>query len=382
MQSKYIYDVLLAPLYIAFGIAVYFLLPFEPPMWCLGLLMIAAIFWRRIYISLPIIAFASAFLHSYFIYAPLQEYDGKKVWVRATIKDMELTTFGYRFVLEDLDFWTPEEKKIKTNAKYIRINARTKVASDLVIGDKVQFAGFLSSPKKYPVISGGYDFAKYAYYNRIGYVGFTVSEVKKLKYGGKKSYVQNIRLAIDKKILQVIPDKETAGILQSFITGRRNLITDDTNDVFRKAGISHLLAISGFHMAMVMMFVSRFFRLILCGMHPKYHTKKLASILAIILGYIYLQISGSPLSAERAFYMTGLYFLVGLFNRNYSSLRSLCFVACVIMLALPYALISASFQMSFCAVLVLCVISDRLARYGYFLSLIISSSIISLGAGT
>ena len=50
--------------------------------------------------------------------------------------------------------------------------------------------------------------------------------------------------------------------------------------------------------------------------------KKLAALLALIVCYVYLRVSGSPVSAERAFFMVSLMFIAILLDRDPSPMRS------------------------------------------------------------
>ena len=84
----------------------------------------------------------------------------------------------------------------------------------------------------------------------------------------------------------------------------------------------------------------------------RYNSKKSAAVFAIFMSFVYLLISGAEIPAQRAFIMTFIVLLGILFNRNAISMRMLSFAALIVLAVSPYALISASFQMSFAAVLV------------------------------
>jgi competence protein ComEC len=81
--------------------------------------------------------------------------------------------------------------------------------------------------------------------------------------------------------------------------------------------------------------------------------KKYAAIIAIIANFGYLLISGSTVSAQRAFVMVSLIMLGVVMDRAVTPMRSVAFAAFVILLVEPESLFSAGFQMSFAAVIAL-----------------------------
>jgi len=110
-----------------------------------------------------------------------------------------------------------------------------------------------------------------------------------------------------------------------------------------------------------MFFFIRFFVAIIPPLALRYNSKKIAANCAIVISFIYLLISGAQIPAQRAFIMTLVVLLGVLFNREAISLRTISFAAFVVLLVSPQALISASFQMSFAAVLAMIAFYEKFA---------------------
>jgi ComEC/Rec2-related protein len=79
--------------------------------------------------------------------------------------------------------------------------------------------------------------------------------------------------------------------------------------------------------------------------------KKLSVFIAAILGFIYLLITGMPVSAVRAFLMVLLFLVAVLFDKFSISLHPVAVAAFIIMLIMPEQILFPSFQLSFAAVI-------------------------------
>ena len=95
----------------------------------------------------------------------------------------------------------------------------------------------------------------------------------------------------------------------------------------------------------------------------KYNTKKIAAVLAIIISFVYLLISGWQISAQRAFIMTFLVLIGVLCNRQAISMRMAAWAALIMLIIEPQILISAGFQMSFAAVIMLIAFYEKYAKF-------------------
>jgi len=115
-------------------------------------------------------------------------------------------------------------------------------------------------------------------------------------------------------------------------------------------------------LAGLMFFLVRFTLALFPSVALRYDTKKIAAIFAIILSTIYLFISGQAIPAERAYIMTTVVLLGVLINRRAISLHTICLAALIVLVLSPEVLISASFQMSFAAVLGLIVFYEKASR--------------------
>lgn len=136
---------------------------------------------------------------------------------------------------------------------------------------------------------------------------------------------------------------DTAGLLDSVILGRRG-IDRNTKKVFRDAGTAHLLAISGMHVLIVASVFLLFFSFLRIPF-----TFRLIVASLLIIAYSLLCFNKPPvLRASIMFFMFSMFSIL---QRPFLNFHTLALAGIISLLIDPSALFSASFQLSFIAVL-------------------------------
>jgi competence protein ComEC len=127
----------------------------------------------------------------------------------------------------------------------------------------------------------------------------------------------------------------------------------EDEQALRDAGLAHVLAIAGLHMALVglgLFWTVRALLALLPAIALNYPIKKWAAAAALCGAGFYLAISGAATPATRAFVMLATMLVAIIFDRPALSMRSLAFAATIILFMRPESLIEPGFQMSFAAV--------------------------------
>ncbi|MDE6028429.1 MAG: ComEC/Rec2 family competence protein, partial [Muribaculaceae bacterium] len=129
------------------------------------------------------------------------------------------------------------------------------------------------------------------------------------------------------------------------LSGDRAYLEPDVRQKFSDAGIAHVFALSGMHIAIIAaIFLSILFPLNFFG---KY---KLRYFITAILLWLYAFITGMSPSIIRACVMASTFIIAMLLERKNTTLNSLCLSGFLILLFTPRALFEIGFQLSFLCV--------------------------------
>ncbi len=175
---------------------------------------------------------------------------------------------------------------------------------------------------------------------------------------------RNRFLAVRRAAVQAFTDKiqlvygRKSFLAEALLTGSRDNLDPMLKDKFRRAGVSHVLALSGMHLGIIALFV---FFIVRRFASPRF------SILAVnIVNVLYLIMAGISPSLFRAVIMFALVSLGKLMGAKVNLLRVLVFTFSLSLMIFPEYFFSISFQLSFLALagilLFTTPISDSLER--------------------
>ncbi len=226
-------------------------------------------------------------------------------------------------------------------------------------------------PVPEPVQPGGFDFARKAWFARLGAIGFVIARPEADPSGATapwdlrlKAHVDHLRAAINARIAAVLPGVRGA-LAMALITGERGAIPEDVITALRNSGLAHVLSISGLHMALMAGALYWLVRACLAAIpalalrHP---IKKWAACVALAGGAFYLVLSGAAIATQRAYIMMAILCLAVLVERPALTLRNVALAAWAILAVFPESLFDVSFQMSFAAVTALVAVYEEVSR--------------------
>jgi competence protein ComEC len=353
------------PVFFGAGVLAYFAADTEPwlpaPLAGAGIFAIAAAHaLRRERMVAFRIATALAFVFTGFAVASL-----RTLWVEAPVLERVWSGKATAFV-ETID---PREGSARlllrlasadgltdaTRPQRVRITMRGQ--PDFVAGASVAASLRLLPPPRASE-PGGYDFAREAYFQRIGAVGNAVSRpvvtaaVDAPWIAHLNAWIDRGRNRLTERIATAIGGANGA-VAAALITGKRGLIPESANDDLRAAGIYHVVSISGLHMVLAAGLFLWSLRAVL-ALFPSIALRRPIKIWAVcfaIVGAVaYDMFSGSEVATERSLVMTLVMLGAVLFGRPAFAMRNLAIAALIVMMREPSALLGPSFQMSFAAV--------------------------------
>jgi competence protein ComEC len=361
IQSYFFNDVdrwiLWWPVGIGLGISLYFSLTHEPNLWgsvallcCLGALM--GIWPRSRCLIIPFFSiflgffcaqWRTAWLNTFMLDQAL-----KQVCLEGIIQEKDYRRGYWRYVIAEV---TSKDGKVPQK---VRLNDHNRDSpGEIFPGMHVRLLADLY-PLPLPVTPYGFDFRRQAYFQGIGATGKVIEMVafQPTIHGDTIVIFRHRVNQYLQKHLKPIP----AALAMTFITGERGLIPETLRGQFTDAGLAHLLAISGLHVGLVIGVIFLLIRQILAFIPwivERWHIKKIAASLAIPVGYGYLALSGWGIPAQRAFLMVMVFMLAIIIDRQAISMRLVALAATIILIVHPESLLSASFQLSFTAVVAL-----------------------------
>ncbi len=144
--------------------------------------------------------------------------------------------------------------------------------------------------------------------------------------------------------LRTMLPPEQAEVLAGAILGQTEALDEEVKEDFRTVGISHILAVSGMHLAMVSQI---FLRL----MHVCRVPKRMGIALSMAGILCFMALTGFPASVLRSGLMLLLYLGGKLIRRNVHPLNSLGFAVFCLCIANPYAAADLGLLLSFSATL-------------------------------
>lgn len=282
------------------------------------------------------------------------------------VEELDLRRAGARFILR-----VASAEGYSDGVAPARVRLTTRGEPNFSAGDFIAFKARLMPPAR-AALPGGYDFARDAFFARIGGVGNPLGRIETMSppepapvslrfFAG----VDRLRNALAMRVYRII-EGDAGAIAAAMVTGKRDLLSDDAKSLIRRAGIFHIITISGVQMTLVAgIFFVGFRRLLAMSqtLALNYPIKKWAAALAMIGAILYDIGTGSRVGTQRALVMTLIMLAAVLFDRPSLSMRNLALAALVIIVFEPEALLGASFQLSFAAVAALIAVYEWRGEY-------------------
>lgn len=240
----------------------------------------------------------------------------------------------------------------------VKVSARGRLP-ELHRGDEVVLTGRLRAIRSF-ANPGGFDYARFMrlrdirvrIYARKGTLT-VLKTVVRMPWQGK---VDALRQLLADRMDTAVADRgvEASALLKALIIGQRDLVDLHIRQDFNKAGVSHVLAISGLHIGMVAAAAFGLSRWLMCWfpmMLARGWTRKGAAVVSFAAVLFYALLAGMSPSTQRATIMVAVVLLGCWVGRRHDWLNGLAIAALMILMVHPPALLSISFQLSFCAVL-------------------------------
>ncbi len=150
------------------------------------------------------------------------------------------------------------------------------------------------------------------------------------------------RHALLSHIRQWHMDQATEGVVKAMTLGDRSVLTPEVRATYTQTGVSHILALSGMHLAIIYFIIH-----LLMNWR---RVEMLSQAVIVTTLWAYALLVGLSPSVTRSAFMISVYALLAVGYRDSAPINTLSFTAIVMLLVQPLSLYDVSFQLSYAAV--------------------------------
>ncbi len=240
-----------------------------------------------------------------------------------------------------------------TRAIKVRVNLPIKQADPAIAeGAVVRLRARLMPPAP-PMLPGGYDFARAAWFSGLSATGSVLGEVEVVRAGQSGGLIKRAQRSLSAHVRARL-DGSPGTIAAAFASGDRGAIAEVDDTAMRDAGLTHLLSVSGLHVSAVVA-AAYLLAIRLLALWPwlalRVRLPLVAAGAGALAGIGYTLLTGAEVPTVRSCIGAVLVLIALALGREPLSLRMLAVGALFVMLVWPEAVVGPSFQMSFGAVL-------------------------------
>ncbi len=302
-------------------------------------------------LALFVAGFSTAHIRTHMVaHAPWDKGD-RTVSIAGSISDVTVMPYGVRYMISngsviDRDY----------TFKHVRLVCRACDLETAQVGDKVELRASLMKPAG-RARAQGFDFQRTAYFRELSAVGFvygTPDIVEKANL--QRDYFSAARQQMSVFVDTYIKDENTRSLALALLTGVSSSLPEGLRNAYQSSGLAHIYSVSGLHLSFVagfLFFVFRAGMALFPSIALKYPIKKIAAFMALVAVALFTLFAGDAVPTWRSLFMTSIVLLAVMVDRSAFTLRTIAFVAMIIMIWRPELLLSISFQLSFAAVTVL-----------------------------
>ncbi len=266
---------------------------------------------------------------------------------------------GEKVVIDGQIAREPDERAINTHL-YVKTEhgwllVITPNGQEWNYGDRIRVTGKIDKPESFQTDLGReFNYRGYLLARGVAYMT-TFAEVELLQADQGNLVISSILKAkhgFMGRLERLIPEPE-AGLSLGLLLGVKRALGEDLEEAFRRAGIIHIVVLSGYNLAIV----SGFILLVLGALFGR----RFSAVIGIVGILAFAVMVGLSATVVRASIMAVLLLILGLTGRVYLVLRGLFVAGALMILWNPYSLaFDVGFQLSFLATLGLIVVSPHL----------------------
>jgi len=224
----------------------------------------------------------------------------------------------------------------------------------LTRGDRIRFITRISTPRRLG-LPGEFNYSRYLALQGISVTGRVASagEIVLMRGATESSLSRSVDLTarrLGDTIRTALPDQRIASVLTALLIGDQKRIPQDLADAYTRAGVNHILSISGFHVGIIAAFITILF---LWGLtrfeYPalRWNVRRTALLLTLPAMLYYLYLTGNAPATARSVIMLAACAVALYVERETDPINVLLMAAFFLVALHPPTLFDISFQLSF-----------------------------------
>ncbi|MCX4254649.1 MAG: DNA internalization-related competence protein ComEC/Rec2 [Bacilli bacterium] len=260
---------------------------------------------------------------------------------------------------DKLNLLIKAQEKVKCTYYIKDEKEKDYLVNNLFLGTLVYLEGNFSVPNN-NTIPNTFNYKKYLYNKKI----YKIIEIDKIILDNSKIDMWN---DIKNNIFKKLKNYSSFNYLQAFILGDNSYIADDVYEIYRSNGVTHLFAVSGMHVSILVGFIIYILN--------KFKIKDILIIVIVILFLsFFMFLTGFSASVIRA----GLLYIFLLINKkiglNLNTLIVLYLVLFILLLINPFYVFDLGFIYSFMTAFGLIIFNKKI-QGGYIKKIMLVSTI-------
>ena len=201
-----------------------------------------------------------------------------------------------------------------------------------------------------PLNPGPFDYKQYQsrqnIFAQVFATGNDIILLRESKGFGIRSFAISLKNAMIHRIHSFIKGSQERQIVTALLTGSKDAMDDELLNAYRDAGAIHILAVSGLHVGIIYLFLSK----LLKPLRGQKWGRRIYLVLTLGTIWLFALITGFSASILRAATMFSLFLVGESIQREHNIYNTLGTAGFILMVINPAIIFSIGFQLSFLAV--------------------------------
>jgi len=239
---------------------------------------------------------------------------------------------------------------IRCSGKILLYIANPDTAPTLAYGDVISVKCYLNEVQN-PLFNSDFNYRKYLADKNIFHQTYIRDDHYTVLEKKQGNAVMTFALSVRDRMVGILQDQlgdnDESGVVAAMLTGYRADISADMMNAYSKAGVIHIMSVSGLHVGVIYIMISAF-----VGLFGWFKKRKWLNVLLVLsLIWFYAFLTGLSASVLRSAVMISFVVAGTAMQRNISPYNSLAAAAFLLLAFNPGSLGEIGFQLSFVAVL-------------------------------